>query len=147
MRSFSTHRYRRKNGRKRRYKWSFAAQCAGRVSKLQVLEMIKTLSRFLKNLAVRDGHLRYGYIIILVLCGGGWLYLIYIVGIQGGCILLGWELRPLVVFLPRPICLEFAPLRIRHIRRIGLMIKKRRSTKEIEIFMLVLREAHIHGLA
>lgn len=68
---FQTHRYRRKNGRKRRYKWSFAAQCAGRVSKLQVLEMIKTLSRFLKNLAVRDGHLRYGYIIILVLCGGG----------------------------------------------------------------------------
>lgn len=33
--------------------------------------MIKTLSRFFKNRAVRDGHLRYGCIIILVLCGGG----------------------------------------------------------------------------
>ena len=75
-----------------------------------------------------------GALLFLFSAEGGWLYLIYIVGIQDGCILLGWELRPLVVFLPRPIFLEFAPLRIRHIRRIGLMIRKRRSTKEFEFF-------------
>lgn len=33
--------------------------------------MAQALSRFFKNIAVRDGHLRYGWIIILVFCGGG----------------------------------------------------------------------------
>ncbi|MFY3433958.1 hypothetical protein ACOTI9_15025 [Achromobacter mucicolens] len=60
------------------------------MSKIQVLEMVQALSRFFRNIAVRDGKLRYGWIIILVFCGGGlviadlyrwntgWVYVIWL---------------------------------------------------------------------
>lgn len=94
------------------------------------------LQKLFERHAVRDGHMRYRYIVFFVVLGGRWFWLICIDGIRSGYISSGWELRLLVDIPRRLIFLRFVPLRIHRILRNGWINEKMRAKNKNDLFFL-----------